>query len=55
MAGGLAALRVLDYHVPKSELVVHKELLDKAFSAHPPQSVGQASQKIAALTGIHAA
>lgn len=40
------------YHIPKSELEAHKDLLKDYFEKNPPKSMKEAAQKIEELTGI---
>ncbi len=50
--GGLAALRQVSVRPPRGELQQHVGDLEDYFLEHPPQSVAQAQQTIARLTGI---
>jgi transposase len=50
--GGLAALRQVTVQQPRGELQQHVGELEDYFLEHPPQSVAQAQQEIARLTGV---
>ena len=50
--GGLAALRYVTVRPPRAELHQHRGELEAYFLENPPQSVAQAQQEIARLTGV---
>ncbi len=50
--GGLAALRQVAVRPPRGELQQYRGDLEDYFVEHPPQSVAQAQQDIARLTGV---
>jgi transposase len=50
--GGLAALRNVKVRPPRGELHQHRGELEAYFLENPPQSVAQAQQEIARLTGV---
>jgi transposase len=51
-AGGVEELRKIKFHRPQSQLVAHKDILEKYFTANPPTSISEAAVKIKELTGI---
>jgi transposase len=51
-AGGLEGLKVVQFHRPESALQTHATSLEAHFQSHPPATVKDAQQEIAALTGI---
>ncbi len=51
-AGGLARLKLLQFHRPGSALSVHRTSLEAHFAAHPPVTINHARSTIAELTGI---
>ena len=51
-AGGIEALKVLNFYRPKSELDDHREQLKAEFEARPAKSVNEAVQRIEKLTDI---
>jgi len=51
-AGGIEALKVLNFYRPKSELDDHREQLKAEFEARPAKSINEAVQRIEKLTGI---
>ena len=51
-AGGIEALKVLNFYRPKSELDDHREQLEAEFEARPAKSINEAIQRIEKLTGI---
>ena len=50
--GGIAALKVLNFYQPGSELDEHIETLKAAFEQEPPASIKEAAEQIEKLTGI---
>jgi transposase len=50
--GGIERLKRLDFAVPRSELVDHREALEDYFRKNPPRSMAQAAADIERLTGI---
>lgn len=51
-AGGIEALKELNFHQPVSELEEHCEVLKAEFEKQPPKSINEAIERIAVLTGI---
>jgi transposase len=51
-AGGIEALKVLNFHRPKSELDKHREQLKAEFEACPAKSINEAVQRIEKLISI---
>jgi len=51
-AGGIDELRKLKFNRPQSQLIVHKDSLEKYFTENPPCSISHAAAKIKELTGI---
>jgi len=51
-AGGLEAIRTLNFYQPQSELQAHQETLREYFEQHPCASLKEAVAKIEALTGV---
>jgi transposase len=51
-AGGVDELRALNFYRPQSQLMEHKESLEKYFTENPPSSISEAAVKIKELTGI---
>jgi transposase len=51
-AGGVDELRRLNFYRPQSQLLEHKESLEKYFMENPPASISEAVAKIKQLTGI---
>jgi transposase len=51
-AGGLDAVRTFHWKTPVSALAPHQSLLKAEFDARPPQTVGEARQRIEKLTGV---
>jgi len=51
-AGGIEALKTLNFYRPKSELDKHREQLKAEFEARPAKSINEAVQRIKKLTGI---
>jgi len=51
-AGGIDALKGLNFHQPVSALAEHRDVLKAAFEAEPPQSINEAQARIEKLTGI---
>jgi hypothetical protein len=52
LANGLDGLRKLNFNRPQSQLVAHKDSLEKYFIENPPYSISEAAAKIKELTGI---
>lgn len=50
--GGIAALKVLHFRRPQSELVVHQQTIEAYFRDHPPASINEAIAAIRELTGL---
>ena len=50
--GGVEELRALKFNRPQSQLVAHKDSLERYFTDNPPSSISEASAKIKELTGI---
>lgn len=50
--GGLSLLGNLNYQIPQSELVAHKEEIVKSFDQHPPQTIAQAAERIKEISGL---
>jgi transposase len=51
-AGGIEALKALNFYGPKSELDEHREQLKVKFEIRPAKSINEAVQRIEKLTGI---
>ena len=51
-AGGIAALREVQFYQPTSELEQHRTTLEAYFTEHPPATATQAAAVIEQLTGI---
>ena len=51
-AGGIAALRTVNFHRPQSELEAHRTTLEAHFTEYPPANASQAAAAIEKLTGI---
>jgi transposase len=51
-AGGIEALKELNFYRPQSDLEEHRELLKAEFQARPAKSINEAVQRIEKLTGI---
>jgi len=51
-AEGVDGLRKLKFNRPQSQLVAHKDSLEKYFTENPPSSISEAAAKIKELTGI---
>lgn len=51
-AGGLEALKQLNFYCPTSELEAHREQVKAEFEAHPPKTINEAVKRIEELTGI---
>ena len=51
-AGGVEELRKINFNRPQSQLVAHKDSLEKYFTENPPSSISEAAAKITELTGI---
>jgi len=50
--GGIAKLKEINFHRPKSELEAHRTTLEAEFRSHPPATVAAAIERIERLTGI---
>src|SRR5262245_24727008 len=51
-AGGVEALKHLNFHCPQSLLSAHRDTIEAQVRAHPPQTINEAVAMLAALTGI---
>jgi transposase len=51
-AGGIDALKQIDFYRPSSELDAHRESLEAYFRDHPPTTIAEAAAVIERLTGI---
>lgn len=51
-AGGIEALKELNFYRPQSELADHREQLKAEFEARPAKSINEAVQRIEKLTGL---
>jgi transposase len=51
-AGGIEALKELNFYRPKSELEKHRKQLKAEFEARPAKSINEAAQRIEDLTGV---
>lgn len=51
-AGGLEALKELNFYRPQSDLAAHRELLKAEFEARPAKSINEAVHRIETLTGL---
>jgi transposase len=51
-SGGVEELRTIKFNRPQSQLLSHKENLEKYFNDNPPSSIREAAAKIKELTGI---
>ncbi len=51
-AGGIEALKKLNFHQPSSDLDQHQETIEAEFKAKPPKSINEAADRIEKLTGI---
>lgn len=51
-AGGIEALKNLNFHRPQSELRRYQESLESYFREHPPKTLAHAATIIEELTGI---
>ena len=52
LEGGIPRLKQSDYQGQPSVLNAHAETLEAYFTAHPPQTIGEATSKIYEMTGI---
>ena len=50
--GGVDELRTIRFNRPQSQLVAHKDSLEKYFIENPPCSISEAAAKIMELTGV---
>jgi transposase len=51
-SGGIDELRRIRFNRPQSQLVSHKDSIERYFTEHPPSSISEAASKIKELTGI---
>ena len=51
-AGGIEALKVLQFHRPTSELAAHRDTIETYFKAHPATTIPEAVKRIEELTGL---
>jgi len=51
-AGGIEALKQLNYHLPESELSAYQTTIEDYFRTNPPATIKEAMAKIYELTGI---
>lgn len=51
-AGGIDALKQINFHRPASELDAHRESLEAYFRVHPPTTIAEAAAVIEQVTGI---
>ena len=51
-AGGLEALKVLQFHRPTSELEAYRDSIEASFQEHPVTTIPQAVKRIEDLTGL---
>lgn len=51
-AGGIEALKEVDFYRPQSQLQAHRGTLEAYFREHPPATAKEAMAKIEALTGV---
>jgi transposase len=51
-AGGIEALKVLQFHRPSSELEAHRESIEACLREHPPTTIPEAVKRIEELTGL---
>jgi transposase len=51
-AGGIEALKVLQFHRPSSELEAHRDSIEDSFREHPPTTIPEAVKRIEDLTGL---
>lgn len=51
-AGGIEALKVLQFHHPTSELEAHRDTIEASFHEHPATTIPEAVKRIEELTGI---
>lgn len=52
LAGGIEALKALNFYQPVSDLPAHRELLREEFEAHPAKTINEAVKRIETLTGL---
>ncbi len=50
--GGVEKLKQIKFRKPKSELAAYRVTIEADFREHPPATISQAIEEIAALTGI---
>lgn len=50
--GGIAALKELNFHQPKSDLDDHQDTLRQEFDQRPPATIDEAVERIEKLTGL---
>ena len=51
-AGGIAALKELNFYRPQSKLQAHREQLKAEFAAQPPQTINEARHQVKQVTGL---
>jgi len=51
-AGGVEALKHLNFHCPQSLLSAHRDTMEAPVREHPPQTIHEAVTMLEALTGI---
>jgi transposase len=51
-AGGIEALKVLQFHRPTSELEAHRDTIEASFQEHPVPTIPEAVKRIEDLTGL---
>jgi transposase len=51
-AGGIEALKVLQFHRPTSQLSTHRDTIEAYFQAHPATTIPEAVKRIEELTGL---
>ena len=51
-AGGIEALKQLNFYRPVSELEAHREKIEAEFKANPPQTINEAVKRIEELRGM---
>ena len=51
-AGGIEALKVLQFHRPTSQLSAHRDTIEAYFQAHPATTIPEAVKRIEELTGL---
>lgn len=51
-AGGIEALKVLQFYRPTSDLEAHHDTIEAYFQEHPPSTIPEAVKRIEQLTGL---